>query len=60
MEQNGGGSSSRFIVDIMPNLKFLINNDILLADCDNDMKAFEQQVVKVGVVVTVLAEVAGV
>ena len=37
-------STSRFIIDIMPNLKFLINNDIFLADCTSDMNGFEQKV----------------
>ena len=39
-----GGATSRFIIDIMPNLKFLINNDIFLADCTDDMKSFELKV----------------
>lgn len=36
-------TSMRFIVDIMPNLKFLINNDVFLADCAQEMNAFEEQ-----------------
>ncbi|XP_076449960.1 uncharacterized protein LOC143286307 [Babylonia areolata] len=42
MEQCGQGAS-RFIVDIMPNLKFLINSDVFLAACTADMKNFEQK-----------------
>jgi hypothetical protein len=44
MGGGGGGEHSRFIVDIMPNLKFLINNDIFLSDCTNDMVTFEKAV----------------
>lgn len=36
-------TSTRFIVDIMPNLKFLINNDIFLADCTQEMNSFEER-----------------
>ena len=43
MERSGRGAS-RFIVDIMPNLKFLINNDTFLVDLSRDMADFEQQV----------------
>ncbi|KAK7099513.1 uncharacterized protein [Littorina saxatilis] len=43
IDQNSCRGASRFIVDIMPNLKFLINNDIFLAECTNDMNAFEQE-----------------
>ncbi|KAL8559351.1 hypothetical protein ACOMHN_045071 [Nucella lapillus] len=43
MGAQGDKGSLRFVVDIMPNLKFLINSDIFLANCADDMKAFEQQ-----------------
>nr|KAG5692166.1 hypothetical protein BaRGS_020714 [Batillaria attramentaria] len=36
-------TSTRFIVDVMPNLKFLINNDIFLADCTEEMNRFEER-----------------
>lgn len=38
------GKSSNYIVDIMPNLRFLIKNESFLAECSKEMKAFEQKV----------------
>lgn len=39
-----GGKSCNFVVDIMPNLRFLIKADIFLADCSEEIKKFENKV----------------
>ena len=33
-----------FVVDLIPNLRWLIKNEHLVKDCSEDMKAFEEKV----------------
>ena len=33
-----------FIVDIMPNLKWLVRNEFLIKDCDKELAKFEEKV----------------
>ena len=37
-----------FLVDIMPNLKWLVRNEFLIKDCGKELAKFEEKVCSIG------------